>query len=67
MITVKNYQEQKNNVAWSKMPKAIQDTRNDVEEIMEFYDDDNDIKETVDIFLKQINDNSKPVGEIIIG
>lgn len=67
MITVKNYQEQKNNVSWSKMPKAIQDTRNDVEEIMEFYDDDTDIKETVDIFLKQINDNSKPVGEIIIG
>jgi len=66
MITVKNYQEQKNNVVWSKMPKAIQDTRNDVEEIMEFYDDDADIKETVDIFLKQINDNSKPVGEIII-
>jgi hypothetical protein len=66
MITVKNYQDQKNNVAWSKMPKAVQDTRTDVEEIMEFYDDDADIKETVDIFLKQINDNSKPVGEIII-
>ena len=65
MITVKNYQDQKNNVAWSKMPKAVQDTRNDVEEIMEFYDDDTDIKETVDIFLKQINDNSKPVGEIV--
>lgn len=67
MITVKNYQDQKNNVAWSKMPKVIQENRNDVEEMMEFYDDDNDIKETVDIFLKQINDNSKPVGEIIIG
>ena len=66
MITVKNYQDQKNNVAWSKMPKAVQDTRTDVEEIMEFYDDDADIKETVDIFLKQINDNSKPVGEIIV-
>jgi hypothetical protein len=65
MITVKNYQDQKNNVAWSKMPKAVQDNRNDVEEIMEFYDDDTDIKETVDIFLKQINENSKPVGEIV--
>ena len=66
MITIKNYQEQKENVQWSKMPKAIQENRKDVEEIMEFYDDDNDIKETVDLFLKQINDNTKPVGEIIV-
>lgn len=67
MITIDNYQDKKSTIDWKAMPKNIIETRNDVEEIMEFYNDDTDIKETVDIFLKQINDNSKPVGEIIVG
>jgi hypothetical protein len=66
MITIKNYHFDQNTINWSKMPQAVQDNREGVEEIMEFYDDDADIKETVDIFFKQINDNSKPVGEIIV-
>ena len=65
MITIKNYQDQKNAVTWSKMPKSVQDTRSDIEDMMEFYDEDAELKELVDIFLKQINDNSKPVGDII--
>ncbi len=67
MITIKNYQDQKNAVNWNKMPKSVQDTRSDIEDMMEFYDEDAELKELVDIFLKQINDNSKPVGEIIVG
>lgn len=67
MITVQNYGQQKEIIDWKSMPKAIQDNRYDVEDIMEFYYDDKDIKETVDLFIKQINDNSKPVGEIIFG
>jgi|GEM_PF-2047933 len=59
MITVSNYNEKKNQIDWSKMPKQIAENRNDVEGIMEFYNDDKDIKETVDLFLKGINDNTK--------
>lgn len=67
MITIKNYQDQKNAVTWSKMPKSVQDTKSDIEDMMEFYDEDAELKELVDIFLKQINDNSKPVSNIIVG
>ena len=55
MITVSNYSEEKNKVDWSKVPGAIRDNRNDVESIMEFYDDDKDIKESIDMFLSAIN------------
>jgi hypothetical protein len=66
MITINNYDQQKNSIDWKSMPKNILDNRNDVEGIMEFYNDDTDIKETVDLFFKGINANSKPVGEIIV-
>lgn len=67
MITISNYDQQKNSIDWKSMPKNIQDNRNDVESIMEFYNDDADIKDTVNLFFKGINANSKPVGEIIVG
>lgn len=57
MITFDNYQDKKSTIDWKAMPKNISDTRNDVEDIMEFYNDDADIKETVDLFLKGINSN----------
>ena len=67
MITISNYDQQKNSIDWKTMPKSIQDNKQDVESIMEFYNDDADIKDTVDLFFKGINANSKPVGQIIIG
>lgn len=57
MITINNYQELKNSINWSELPKQIRENRDEVESIMEFYDDDNDIKEAVDLFFKGINDN----------
>ncbi|MBB1195099.1 hypothetical protein DNC80_15660, partial [Flavobacterium sp. SOK18b] len=57
MITIKNYLDKKDTIDWASMPKKILNTRKDVEEIMEFYDDDADIKDTVDLFLKGINDS----------
>lgn len=57
MITFDNYQDKKSTIDWKAMPKNISDTRTDVEDIMEFYNDDADIKETVDLFFKGINSN----------
>lgn len=57
MITIENYIDKKDTIDWGVMPKNILNTRKDVEEIMEFYDDDADIKEAVDLFLKGINEN----------
>lgn len=57
MITINNYQELKNSINWSELPKQIRENRDEVESIMEFYDDDNNIKEAVDLFFKGINDN----------
>jgi hypothetical protein len=57
MMTIKNYNEQKDTWNWKNFPQTIQDNRNDIEDMMEFYDDDDDIKETIDLFLKSINDN----------
>lgn len=73
MITINNYQELKNSINWSELPKQIRENRDEVESIMEFYDDDNDIKEAVDLFFKGINDNiskksepkTKPISKVI--
>lgn len=66
MITIANYQDKKSTIDWKAMPKNIIDTRNDVEDIMEFYNDDADIKETVDLFFKGINSNLPEVGKVIV-
>ena len=62
MITVENYNAQKANINWNQLPSNISELRPDVEGIMEFYNDDKSIKETVDIFIKKINaaNKSKP-------
>ena len=62
MITVENYNAQKANINWNQLPYNISELRPDVEGIMEFYNDDKSIKETVDIFIKKINaaNKSKP-------
>jgi len=62
MITVGNYNDQKAQINWNQLPNNISELRTDVEGIMEFYNDDKSIKETVDIFIKKINaaNKSKP-------
>ena len=66
MITIDNYQDKKSTIDWKAMPKNIIETRNDVEEIMEFYNDDADIKETVDLFFKGINSNLPKVEKVAV-
>ena len=56
MITVSNYNQEVSNVNWSKLPAEVKSTKSDVENIMQFYNDDKDIKEAVDDFLKLINE-----------
>ena len=62
MITVENYNDQKAQINWNQLPNNISELRTDVEGIMEFYNYDKSIKETVDIFIKKINaaNKSKP-------
>jgi hypothetical protein len=36
MITISNYNQQKNSIDWKAMPKSIQDNKEDYESIMEF-------------------------------
>ena len=62
MITIGNYNDQKAQINWNQLPNNISELRTDVEGIMEFYNDDKSIKETVDIFILAINaaNKSKP-------
>ena len=55
MITVQNYSQKINSINWNKVPKEIANIKNDVDFSIEFYNDDDGIKETVDLFLKQAN------------
>lgn len=55
MITVSNYTDKINKIDLSQLPKTIQETKTDIDDIIEFYNDDKDIKEAVDLFLKQLN------------
>ncbi|WP_264550443.1 hypothetical protein [Flavobacterium sp. N2820] len=66
MMTIKNYNEQKDTWNWKNFPQTIQDNRNDIEDMMEFYDDDDDIKETIDLFLKSINDNLTKKDSVLV-
>jgi len=60
MITVNNYNTEKSKINWNELPSNIRELRTDVEGIMEFYNDDESIKETVDIFIKKLNAANKP-------
>ena len=60
MITVNNYNTEKSKINWNELPSNIRELRTDVEGIMEFYNDDKSIKETVDIFIKKLNAANKP-------
>lgn len=55
MITVSNYNQEIKNIDLSKLPKNVQEAKTGIEEIMEFYNDDDGIKETIDLYLKAIN------------
>ena len=60
MITLDNYQDKKDSIDWKQMPAEINSVKTDIEGMMEFYDEDSDIKDAVDLFLKGVNKNSKP-------
>lgn len=57
MITVANYQTEINKIDWSKLPAAIKAEKDGIDGIIEFYNDDADIKETVDLFIELVNKN----------
>ena len=58
MITVNNYTDKANSINWSKLPKALQDTKEDIDFSIELYDDlDKGSKDVIDLFLKQLNKN----------
>lgn len=42
-------------INWSLLPKNIQKAKNDIKDYLEFYNDDREIKETVDNLIKAIN------------
>ncbi len=54
-ITATNYEAQKNMIDWAKVPKTVKDLKADMEFSLPFYNDDKDIKETIDLWLSHIN------------
>lgn len=59
MLTYSNYSTEVKNVDWAKVPANIKEKRADFEDIMEFYNDDADIKDTIDLYVKQLNNYYK--------
>jgi hypothetical protein len=55
-ITYNNYLEKIGSVDWSKVPAKLQEAKDEMNEFHELYNDDDTIKETFDIFIKQLNE-----------
>ncbi|GHT78429.1 hypothetical protein FACS189464_1860 [Bacteroidia bacterium] len=56
MVTRENLQTEYPKMAQSSLPKVLQQPEyNDIAEMLEFYDDDKDIAETVDLFIAKLN------------
>ena len=62
MITIKNYDTEKNKIDWAKMPKAVSESRESIESFLDLYNDDADIKSTIDLYLEKINTHHVPGG-----
>lgn len=68
-ISYSNWETQKSNIAWPKLDNAINNAKNEVESIIEFYNDDEGIKMVVDLFFEKLNNAisklapSKPKGK----
>ena len=54
MITINNYREKVKTLDFSKQPAAIQEGHANFDMLKEFYNDDDDIKETLDLYLSQV-------------
>lgn len=54
-ITLKNYAEATKKIDFKKLPEALRDGNKYIQEYGDLYSDDKDIKETIDLFLKQLN------------
>ena len=59
MLTVENYETEIQNVDWSKVPEEIKEEKDDIPTFLEFYDENKDFKEAVDIFIDLVNQSQK--------
>src|SRR5680860_136488 len=59
MITVSNYTDKESSINWNDYPKAIRDSRSDVEGMLDLYGEDKTIDNMIDSFLANIN-SKKP-------
>jgi hypothetical protein len=55
MITVSNYTDKESSINWNDYPKAIRDSRSDVEDMLDLYGEDKTIDNMIDSFLANIN------------
>ena len=55
-ITYNNYLEKIGSVDWSKTNDTLRRAKDEMNEFHELYNDDDTIKETFDLFLKQLNE-----------
>jgi hypothetical protein len=55
MITANNYGTTTDSINFTKAPAALREGHNSFNDLREFYSEDADIKETIDLYLKQLN------------
>jgi len=64
-ITAQNYKQRSNEIPFAKLPKDLADTHGEMEMYSEFYGQDAEITEVVDLYLQKVNQlMSKPPVEI---
>ena len=54
-ITVQNYNTLSSSIPFSKMPKDLADTHGEMPMYLEFYGQDKEITEVVDLYLSKVN------------
>jgi len=54
-ITVQNYNRLSNTIPFSRMPKDLADTHGEMPMYLEFYGQDKEITEVVDLYLRKVN------------
>jgi hypothetical protein len=55
LITIKNYSEKENQIDWSKLSEKISIEKQPIEDVIEYYNDDDDIKKYVDKWFQLLN------------
>ncbi len=54
-ITVQNYNRLSSSIPFSRMPKDLADTHGEMPMYLEFYGQDKEITEVVDLYLRKVN------------